>query len=156
MKRYAFPMLALIVAAAACSSGTTPSGTPRTTSLPSASQAMCAARAVPSIQLPCPIQEFGSKDLTAQGSNVHVTFTLGETSFGPTFVKAKSGAHVTVSIDTDSPFNHNFIIDGVVRYDIAPAKSGQHFDFTLPANGPVRFYCTFHVARGMQGAFYFS
>jgi plastocyanin len=85
-----------------------------------------------------------------------VTFTIGENSFGPTFVKVKPGAHVAVTIDSDNPFTHNFVIDGVVKYDITPAKKGQRFSFSLPTDGPVRFYCTFHVSRGMQGAFYFA
>jgi plastocyanin len=142
---------------AACSSGTPKAATSASQSpSPSPSESLCAARAVPTIQLPCPLVEFGAKDLTGQGPEVRVTLTTGEASFGPTFVKVKPGAHVTVTIDPESPFAHNFIIDSPsVKKDLPPNQRVT-VSFTLPTEGPVRFYCSIHAARGMQGAFYFS
>ncbi|MGZ4205633.1 MAG: cupredoxin domain-containing protein [Actinomycetota bacterium] len=139
-----------------CSSGS-PNATATRSASPSSSPsaALCTARAVPAIQLPCPLSEFGAKDLTAQGATVQAAITTGEASFGPTFIKVPPGAKVTLTITPESPFAHNFIIDGVVQRDLPPNQK-QTLSFTLPAQGPVRFYCSIHVAVGMQGAFYFS
>jgi plastocyanin len=108
------------------------------------------------ISLPCPIAEVSKKDLSGQ-LDVHVTISMGELSFYPTWVKVQPGALVTVTLDnTTSPFPHNFTIDSLsVRKTIASGHKATA-TFTLPSSGPVRFYCSLHIARGMQGAFYFS
>jgi len=145
-------LLVLLCFTAGCSSGS-PRAVLRST--PSPTPSLCAARALP-IELPCPLKEYGTKDLTAQGSTVRVTMIAGDTSFDPTFVKVKPGARVTVLADAGGSFPHTFIIDGLGVQESIPGFSKKEFSFTLPISGPVRFYCSLHVRQGMQGSFYFS
>ena len=75
--------------------------------------------------------------------------------FRPTFVKAKAGATVAVTITNKGSAPHTFTIDAQdIDRDLDPGDKVT-VDVTLPANGkPAVFYCRFHKASGMQGAFY--
>jgi plastocyanin len=147
----------LLALTAACSGTTTPSAQ-KTTQSPSVSPSPspCVGKGA-HISLPCPIKEFGTTDLSAQGTDVRATFTTGDVSFDPTFVKIKPGAHVTLVLDATGSYGlHNFIIDTIGLKENLSGSTKTTVSFTLPASGPVRFYCSIHVAQGMQGAFYFS
>lgn len=94
-------------------------------------------------------------DLTAQGNNVTLNLEAGEGAWGPTFIKAKPGAHVTLNIAGGAD-GHTFTIDSLQINQEVPAGKTTPFSFTLPSAGPVIFYCIPHLSRGMQGAFYFA
>jgi plastocyanin len=147
-------IVGVLLVATACSGAATPSAQ-RSTSSPSPSPSVCVGKAVP-ISLPCPIKEFGRADLTDQGTNVRTTFTAGDISFDPTFIKIQPGAHVTLVLDATGSIGHTFFIDSIGFKQNVAGFQKTTVSFTLPASGPVRFYCSIHVSLGMQGAFYFS
>jgi plastocyanin len=95
------------------------------------------------------------KDASGQGQNVNLAVDAGEGAWGPTYIKAKPGAHVTLIIDGGIG-NHTFTIDSLNLNEEVPAGKKTTVSFTLPSTGPVIFYCIPHRSAGMQGAFYFS
>jgi plastocyanin len=80
--------------------------------------------------------------------------------FKPTFLKAKPGTTVTVSLKNEGKTQHTFTIDALgVDQTLNPDQKAT-VTVTLPANGATNFYCRFHGPSGtegnfgMQGAFY--
>jgi plastocyanin len=157
LRTLSFSVIAVILAA--CGAGSSPTASSRTpnpsSASPSPSASLCSGKKV-AISLPCPINEFSAVDLTKQGKTVHTTFTLGDGSFDPTFVKITPGAKVTLTLDASGTVSHNFTIDAIGFKEDVTGFSKKTVAFTLPATGPVRFYCSIHIRFGMQGAFYFS
>jgi plastocyanin len=145
-------VVVLLVLAAACGGKSTPSAR---RSAPSPTPTGCLGKLVP-IQFPtCPLSEVDIKDATAQGQNIDLPMDAGEGAWGPTYIKAKPGAHVTLVIDGGIG-NHSFTIDSLNLNQEVPGGKQTTVSFTLPSTGPVIFYCIPHRSRGMQGAFYFS
>jgi len=160
-------LITLIAFAAACGAAepsSTPS-VPATTSEPPESPTPCPTIAQGPVQLCGKVQDKGHKDLTAQGQDVKVTINgLPSVAFSPTFLKTVPGAEVTVTfVNTGTAEDfigaHSFVIESL---DVAVVlKRGQRksVTFSLPEGEPfVAFKCTveFHLAGGMQGAFYFD
>lgn len=87
--------------------------------------------------------------------NVTLTLSPGESSWDTTFFRVKPGAKINVTAN-ESVFNHTFTIDGLGVNQELPSGKKSSFSFTLPATGPVIFYCIPHKNAGMKGAFYFS
>jgi plastocyanin len=140
-------MLAL-VGAAACSKNTvTPSG--------SGSSPTASTSSSPTTE---PITKKGTKDVTSG-----VQFTLeadndGTTAyyFDPTFLKAKPGEKITVQLENKGSVEHNFSITALgINIDLAVGAKVTK-TFTLPATGDVQFFCEYHHAFGMRGAFFFG
>jgi plastocyanin len=74
--------------------------------------------------------------------------------FEPTFVGADAGASTVVVIHNEGDVPHTFTIDEMgIDETIEPGQEVE-VDVTLPDQLPVRFYCRFHQAQGMQGAFF--
>lgn len=75
--------------------------------------------------------------------------------FESTFLKAKAGSTVKVTLENEGDANHTFTIDGQdVDEELSPGDTVD-VNVKIPSNGkPVTFYCRFHVSSGMQGAFY--
>jgi plastocyanin len=151
MKRSA---LILLMVAAACSGETTPSSSSSSPS-PTPSQTPCLARTHPITFPRCPVAEVSTVDLSAQGANVTLSLEAGEGAWGPTFIKTKPGAQVTVTVKGGAD-SHSFTIDSLSVNKVVPTNEDVVVSFTLPSTGPVIFYCVPHLSRGMQGAFYFS
>jgi plastocyanin len=78
--------------------------------------------------------------------------------FKSTFLKAKPGATVKVSLKNEGNTQHTFTIDGLgVDQTLNPDQKAT-VTVTLPASGATNFYCRFHgpqaTNQGMQGAFF--
>jgi plastocyanin len=105
-----------------------------------------------------PITKKGTKDVSAL-----TKFSIGadnegstEFYFDPTFLKAKAGQKVTVALENKGTVPHNFSITALnVNQDLAVGKT-ETITFTLPASGDVPFFCEYHHASGMRGAFFFG
>jgi plastocyanin len=81
---------------------------------------------------------------------------LDDFYFGPTFVQAQPGAAVTVTLTNEGDAPHTFTIDDLdIDEEVEPGDS-RDVEVTLPDEGATRFYCRFHDAQGMQGAFFFN
>ena len=93
----------------------------------------------------------GEEDI---GGNTTVDVDAVDNAFGPTFVKARSGAEVTVTVENAGENQHTFTIDDQdISLDINPGDTTEA-TVTLPDDEGLRFYCEIHESQGMQGAFY--
>jgi plastocyanin len=93
----------------------------------------------------------GTEDI---GDATTVVIDAGDFFFEPTFVKAAPGADVQVTIDNVGDVTHTFTIDDQdVDVEVEPGDSAE-VAVTLPEGAALRFYCSFHGSRGMQGALY--
>jgi predicted lipoprotein with Yx(FWY)xxD motif/plastocyanin len=74
--------------------------------------------------------------------------------FTPTFVKAKPGTTLTVTIKNQGTQEHTFTVPGqAVDADLTPGKK-MTVQVAVPSTGALRFYCRFHGPLGMQGAIF--
>jgi plastocyanin len=101
------------------------------------------------VSLPGQVNNHGTA--TAAGA----TFDLEQDNFyfNPTFVKAKGGTTVQVTLKNEGSSPHTFTIASpAVDVTVDPGKTATA-DVALPASGTVPFFCRFHRGSGMQGAF---
>jgi len=139
---------ALALVAVACgSNSTTPSSSGSSTPPPTSSQTTE------------PINNKGTKDVSAltkfgiEASNDGSTLYF----FEPTFLKAKPGQKVTVTLENKGTVDHNFSIAALnINQDLNKGAKAVTITFTLPASGSVEFHCEYHHASGMRGYFYFG
>jgi len=75
--------------------------------------------------------------------------------FDKTFVKGTAGKTVGVTVKNEGSVPHTFTIDAQdIDEELQPGDSID-IDVKVPKNGKAaNFYCRFHVASGMQGAFF--
>ena len=72
--------------------------------------------------------------------------------FKPTFIDAKPGTKLTVTIENEGQNTHTFTIDSAkVDEEMSPGKDAT-VTVTVPSSGNLNFYCRFHRGQGMQGA----
>jgi plastocyanin len=75
--------------------------------------------------------------------------------FEDTFIKAKKGETVTVTITNEGGVQHTFTIDKQDIDETLDPGDSATIDVDVPANGkPVAGYCRFHKGSGMQFAFF--
>jgi plastocyanin len=143
-----------LLAAAACSKTSTETVASAPPSASAAASPEASAMAAP-VMLSGKVNNHGSKTLTGMTSTVELE--QDSFYFDPTFVKADSGAHVTVTLKNESNVEHNFSITSLnIDKDVEAGKT-ETVTVTLPAGtAPVEFFCKYHKASGMQGAFYFK
>lgn len=142
MRQLAAAVALSLAAACGGDDGTVEPGAGGTTSAPSGSAP---------VALPGTVNDRGSKDL---GASTDVAIVLSDFAFAPTYIKAAPGAAVKIMLKNDGSMAHTFTVD-TPKVDVTVAAAGTGVaGFALPASGAVRFYCRFHAAQGMQGAFY--
>ena len=95
---------------------------------------------------------------TATVKKGKVTVEADDFYFKSTFLKAKPGTTVTVSLKNEGTTQHTFTIDGLgVDQTLNPDQKAT-VTVTLPASGATNFYCRFHgpqaTNQGMQGALF--
>lgn len=151
MNRFSLALPALLLAVA-CSQptpvDTTVVSTPSPTPEPSPSPT------VP-VTLEEPVNDLGAVDLTSSGSTVSLDMSVSEFGFDPTFIKVSPASNVTVTLTGEPDTEHTFTID-TLGVDSELASDPITTTFQLPTEGPIQFYCRFHVDQGMKGAFYFT
>ena len=95
---------------------------------------------------------------TATVKKGKVTVEADDFYFKSTFLKAKPGTTVTVSLKNEGKTQHTFTIDGLGIDQTLNAGQKAAVTVTLPASGATNFYCRFHgpqaTNQGMQGAFF--
>jgi plastocyanin len=93
----------------------------------------------------------GEEDI---GGNTTVDVDAVDNAFAPTFVKARAGAEVTVTVENTGENEHTFTIDDQdVDLELNSGDTAEA-TVTLPDDEGLRFYCEIHESQGMQGAFY--
>ena len=88
----------------------------------------------------------GTKEVKGQGE-----LDLGADNyyFEPTFLRGTPGQKLKLEIENESSTLHNFSIpEQNVDVNI-PRKGKVVVEITFPSSGVVRFFCKFHVSRGM-------
>ena len=75
--------------------------------------------------------------------------------FEKTYIKAKAGTTVGVTIDNTGAVDHTFTIDAQdIDQELAPGDSVD-VDVKIPKSGKAAiFYCRIHKSSGMQGAMF--
>ena len=104
----------------------------------------------PLVDLGSAVTNHGTKDI---GSSTKVDLELDDLYFSPTFIKAKPGTEVEISLKNEGEALHTFTIDGTKTNVELAAGQTSSVKVTLPASGALAFYCSLHRGSGMQGAF---
>ena len=104
----------------------------------------------PLVPLSGSVSNHGTKDL---GAATKVEVELDDLYFAPTFIKAKPGSSVDISLKNEGEARHSFTIDETSTNVELDAGQSSSVKVTLPASGALAFYCSFHRGSGMQGAF---
>ena len=104
----------------------------------------------PLVALDGTVNNHGTKDL---GTATKLDVELADLYFAPTFIKAKPGSSVDISLKNEGEARHSFTIDETSTNVELDAGQSSSVKVTLPASGALAFYCSFHRGSGMQGAF---
>ncbi|HUP71564.1 MAG TPA: cupredoxin domain-containing protein [Acidimicrobiales bacterium] len=104
----------------------------------------------PLVALSGQLSNHGTKDI---GTATKVDLELDDLFFAPTFIKAKPGAEVEISLENQGETLHTFTIDETKTNVELAAGQTSSVKVTLPASGALAFYCSLHRGSGMQGAF---
>jgi plastocyanin len=146
--------IALLAGAACSKSSNETVASPPASSSPAVSASPEASAMTAPVALSGKVNNHGSKNI---GMATSVSLEQDKYYFEPTFVKAESGAKITVTLHNTSDVEHNFSIDSLkVDKDVEAGKT-ETVTVTLPSGtAPVDFYCKYHKSLGMQGAIYFK
>lgn len=122
-----------------------------TLGLVTAASASAPVKKKPPVKLDGKVTNKGTK--TAKGDKI--TIAVDDFYFKATFVKAKPGTTVKVTLNVKGSAPHTFTAeDGSFDEDLS---SGDEVtvDVAIPDSGdPVAFFCNFHGDQGMKGAFF--
>lgn len=105
--------------------------------------------AAPPVSLAGTVNDHGTRSLTGD----ELEMELDDFFFGPTFVKAPGGKEVKVALENEGKAPHTFTIDDLGIDRVLQPGDKATVTVKLPTGGTVAFYCRFHKAMGMQGAF---
>jgi plastocyanin len=123
-----------------------------TTSSGSASGSASAPAGEAPVSLPGTVADHGTETLDGDSLDLE----LDDQYFAPTFVDAPAGATVTITLENEGDLPHTFTIDEADIDEEVAAGQRATVEVTLPERGSLRYYCRFHAAGGMQGAFVVS
>lgn len=104
----------------------------------------------PPVALSGTVNDRGTRDVGTAGDMV-----LGDFFFEPTYAKAQPGTTVTLRLKNDGQIVHTFTVTALGVDETVQPGATKEASVTLPSSGAVRFFCRFHEAQGMQGAFFF-
>jgi plastocyanin len=100
-----------------------------------------------------PINDEGTKDVSADGDAPTVAIDLQQKAFSPTYIRTAPGAEVTVEVTNDTGKEHTFTIDDAdIDEKFQPGDDGT-VTVTAPDSGELVYYCRYHRRAGMSGAF---
>ena len=141
MRRLRFLALVavLALAAAACGDDTTPGSqsTPTGDSTPAAT----------------PLTNQGTTDAS---SMTNFTIELDDNYFKPTFIKVKDGQNLSLELGNEGAAQHTFTITGLSIDQTLDPGAKKEIEITFSGTSDVAFFCRFHGAGGMRGAFFFG
>jgi plastocyanin len=105
----------------------------------------------PPVKLDGAVTNKGTK--TAKGGKI--TITTRDFFFKPTFIKAKAGEALTVTVKNNGNAPHTFTADDGAFDETLQPGDEVTVEVTIPTDGsPLVFHCDFHSGQGMQGAFF--
>jgi plastocyanin len=107
----------------------------------------------PPVSLEGPVDDHGTEDVGG-AEEADLEMTLDDSYFAPTFVRAEPGEAVHLTLVNEGDATHTFTIDALSIDEQLGAGERAEVEVALPERAePVVFYCRFHRAGGMQGAF---
>jgi len=89
---------------------------------------------------------------TAEVQGSAVQLEAGDFFFAPTCV-AVTGGKLTVTVKNDAQALHNLSITSLGIDEDVPAGESVTVIVGFHGSAPLPFFCKYHVASGMQGAF---
>ncbi len=134
------PLIAVLaLAAAACGNDntTTPSSQ---SSTPPASTAS-------------PLNNHGTKDVS---SMTNFTIEQDDNYFEPTFMKVKDGQKLSIELENEGSNQHTFTITAMNIDQVVDPGQKKEIEITFSGTNDIAFFCRFHGASGMRGAFFFG
>ncbi|HET8525338.1 MAG TPA: cupredoxin domain-containing protein [Actinomycetota bacterium] len=90
---------------------------------------------------------------TAEASGGTLALDASEFAFAPTCVESGAGETLEVTVTNTGSALHNLTIESLGIDEDVQAGRTITVQVKLPASGSVPFFCKYHVANGMQGAF---
>lgn len=153
MRRLAWLLPMLFIAMVACSKSS------NSTAASSAPETSSAASAAPAVSTSCaslshisPLTDKGVQTASGSTVNLEADNDNGQFYFDPSCVKS-SGGTLSVTIKNTGSVEHNFTVKSLnIDKDIEKGESVT-VSVKLPTSGVLMFYCEYHHASGMQGAF---
>jgi plastocyanin len=96
------------------------------------------------------VESHGTKDVSNETGKVEIE--LDDNYFEPTILKGKPGQTVELELKNEGKAEHTFTIsEQNVNKEIQPGDETET-EVKFPANGVLKFVCTFHQGQGMIGA----
>ena len=94
--------------------------------------------------------DHGTKEVKGQ---TELELEADDYYFAPTFLRGEPGQRLKLEIDNESSMLHNLSISAQSIDQDVPPKGKVEVEITFPPSGAVPFFCKFHAALGMRGAF---
>jgi plastocyanin len=108
------------------------------------------AKKKPPVKLSGKVNNRGTKSVKSGKIKVEID----DFYFKPTFIKAKAGSTVKVTLENEGDTNHTFTIGGQgVDEELSPGAK-KTVEVQIPDSGASQFYCRFHKDSGMKGALF--
>jgi plastocyanin len=103
------------------------------------------------VKLSGKVNDHGTKK--AKGGEIELE--ADDVYFEPTYVRAKKGQTVSVTITNEGSLQHTFTIDKQDIDETIDGGASVTVEVKVPKNGkPLAAYCRFHKGAGMQMAFF--
>jgi plastocyanin len=144
-------MLALLGLALSCGSGN--NAEDNTVAAPPSDFGQSASPAASGAE--AKINDHGTKTFTKQAFELEIEQDNegSDYYFDPTFIKSPGGATATVKLHNEGSVQHTFTIDALnINEELAPDEK-KTVVVELGTETRYEFYCRFHEAMGMRGAF---
>jgi len=148
MRRLAVVSVVLVFAALGCAKNNEATSSPSPV-------ASAAATNKPAIALQGTITNKGTKAFTTENFTLELEADNegSQYYFKPTFIRAAGGGTATIEFKNEGSVEHNLTIPLLkVNQDLQPGKS-KTLTLEMGTDSFVPFFCKYHKASGMQGAF---
>ena len=100
-----------------------------------------------------PITDKGTKDVSSMSE---FSIEQDDNYFEPTFMKVKDGQKLSIELENEGSNQHTFTIDGLNIDQVVDPGAKKEIEITFTGSSDIAFYCRFHGASGMRGAFFFG
>lgn len=100
-----------------------------------------------------PLTDKGTQDVSSMSD---FTIELDDNYFKPTFMKVKDGQKLSIELENEGANPHTFTITGLnIDQQVDPGTK-KELEITFSGSSDIAFFCKFHGAGGMRGAFFFG
>ena len=100
-----------------------------------------------------PLTNKGTKDVSSMSD---FTIEQDDNYFEPTFMKVKDGQKLSIELENEGSNQHTFTITGLnIDQTVDPGQK-KEIEITFSGTTDIAFFCRFHGAGGMRGAFFFG